>query len=202
MKKILVLLLFILFEGCSLFKINRVSNIPINELKKICLSSEGNGRLQVNQSKHILSYEDQIDLGEKQWIFVMNIPLDGQEEIRVNWAGDRAKASSTLEQKILQLEQGIDPAILELFFAKFADIIHSIASSQEANTLILHKGIEYSATNKQIALTALVNKNYQMVTTFSNPNDKYFANSKITLFSLKNSLEKVELELIVRECFI
>ncbi len=75
-----------------------------NSLEKICLSSIGNGKVTQNQNNYPFSFESLSDPLEKSWALSINIPLHGEEILRLNYKNileDRFVISGNLYAKLM-----------------------------------------------------------------------------------------------------
>ena len=97
----LIIILTIFFESCSNLKTIR---IPINKnIKRICLSGEGKGKLKYLNQLNTFSFESKLNLFQKTWSVVFHIPFGESEIIKLNYAkSDLVSRSAGKENEKLE----------------------------------------------------------------------------------------------------
>jgi len=87
-----ILLITLLFVSCSTVK-NRVIDIPdgqeaaflTNELKNVCFTSAGRGRIELGSEKYLVSYDALLEAEKNKWSLALDIPIHGEELISIEW---------------------------------------------------------------------------------------------------------------------
>jgi hypothetical protein len=54
-------------------------------MNKVCLSSEGKGRLQSKAGKHLFRFEAELDSNAQSWQMALQLPLHGERMMSLTW---------------------------------------------------------------------------------------------------------------------
>lgn len=210
MKKKMILLLL---SSCTLFKSFDVSKNLNLSTKKICLSSEGKGRLGIDDKKYIFQYESVLDLEHANWKLALNLPLQKSEIFELDWSqNNQVKFSSTIDEKILRENNRVNPTSLEFFTQSIGRLIQEIISLNNPQQLDSHGlGAElrpqshfvWEQTKKSLFVRNRIveNKNDNFQASFSN----MVGNQHFGLIKLKYTDDKKQefkMDLILKECFL
>ena len=191
----------ILFISCSLFEVKKVSQNISTEIGRVCLSSEGAGRLMVGGHKLTFKFNSAVEHETQQWFMSMVFPLYGEETFIVEWdKSGLLNFEASFENKILQSKDKVDPEALHLFLEKWAKLIIEIARVQKSeNRELLSSDFNWSASQKLLKAQSTVKDHGEIILEFKNLTAKnYFG--RYDLF-MQSSLDKsIKLELIVRKC--
>ncbi len=121
-----ILILFLL-TSCSLFKTHTVNRELHKSTQNIFLSSEGKGRLFVQNSKYVFSYESALDEEHAHWQLVLNFPLRKPETFKLDWSEEgKVKFKSSIEERLLKENRNINPRSLERFTKGLGELLQEV----------------------------------------------------------------------------
>jgi hypothetical protein len=69
-------LIVTLLSGCALFS---KKHETLKDIKKICLSAEGRGRLEHSKGRHLFEFESLLNRKTNKWSLGLDLPVIGQE---------------------------------------------------------------------------------------------------------------------------
>ncbi len=194
MKFALIMTFFL--TSCSLFKITKVSKDLSVSSQKICLSSSGKGRLKVKGSKYIFSYESGLQDHQNSWKLALDFPLRKTEVFEVDWSDVKnVKYTSTIEDKILRENRGVNPKSIEAFVTNVGSLLKEILI-QKSGKSEEQSQFEWQASGNTLNVTL---KNTKFNATFTNiVSGRYFGLMSLNYVDSTN--EGYSLDLIVRNC--
>lgn len=197
--KILLLLSLFILNSCALFKNSDLSNNVISEIGKVCLDTNGRGRLIIQNNKYVFSFDSILNHEEDKWIMGLNFPLYGEELFEIEWEKEKLiHYSASFEQRILREKKGINPELLSLFLKKWADFINEVIQVQK-NKNYEKNFIWKIQSNELVAETKLKGAGNAKITFLNLINSKYFGRFDIVLQNEK-SKDSLKMEMIVRKC--
>ena len=192
------LLMLALFSSCSLFQTNKLSSKLDKSLDSICLSSRGKGRLQVGQSKYVFSYESALDQEHANWLLALNFPLRPQETFKIDWSENgKTQLETSLEDKILKENKGVDPNSVEKFTQGLGTLIQEIIHIRSQSDDLKERQFTWKKKRNEL-LTINKQKNLKASFRKLGPGG-YFTLMELSYLEPKKSFYK--LELVVRKCF-
>ena len=68
MKKLLLCVVILSIHSCSLFKSTNLKSNLKDDVKNICLSSHGKGRLIIDDHKYVFSFDSGTKILENKWL--------------------------------------------------------------------------------------------------------------------------------------
>lgn len=141
-----------IFSSCSLFKTGHLDKEVSKDIKKVCLSAVGKGRLMVNGQKYVFSYESALRKNENSWVTAFNFPLYGEEFVQLEWRPDSKKFfhQFSFENKILKQQKGVSPEELETFFQIWAKFIYDVIQMKDG----VNKGLSFKWSIEKRSLIA------------------------------------------------
>jgi hypothetical protein len=113
-------------------------------LNQICLTGEGRGRVQFFQEKHLFGQESLYSKKEKEWILALEIPIHGEEVIRLNWENALEKTGPKIEgaffnrlkQVAKKQKRGkLYLQLLNSFFKKYSDFLYFLSLDKSEKEL-------------------------------------------------------------------
>jgi hypothetical protein len=171
------------------------------EVPKICLSSQGKGRLVVSGHKFVFRFSSALDSESEKWYMSLVFPLYGEETFVVDWSeGKLLNFEASFENKILQDKNKVNPEELHAFLEKWARLIVEI-NRLKLNPSQDQKGSEFlwSTSNKSLSATSTVLNKDRIKLEFKNlTSEDYFG--RYDVFMQSEERESIKLELIVRKC--
>lgn len=193
MKYIIILLL----SGCSLFKTYDVSKDFSDSVQKVCLSSEGKGRLVVGNKKYVFAYDSALEEERAQWKLALHFPLRKAEVFELDWSKDgKVEFSSTIDDKLIRENKRVNPKSLDYFTNSIGTLLQEVI---EVRTKKTNKSQNYVWTTSKKSLKAK-KKSGKFNAEFKNMvGDKYFGLMQIHYSDKKN--QKFRMDLVVRDCF-
>ncbi len=189
-------LIFLVLVSCATFKRNIVERDVHKSTQKICLSSEGKGRLTVGNNKYIFSYESALDTEEALWQLALNFPLHKTEMFKLDWSvKGKVKFTSSIEQRILKENQDINPQSLEAFTSGMGRLLDEIIKLR-TNKIKKPKYYKWKTTKKSLLATS---KKRFVDAEFKNlVGNEYFGLMTIKYHDKKD--QSYKMDLIVRKC--
>lgn len=194
---------------------------------KVCLSSEGNGRLSAQKSRNIFSYESLNEVEDKQWSLAVELPLHGEEVLVLNWA-DAANEQVSMEGEfysriLAQLHNSPKlKSLMKVFLLKTGQIINaqSMMQKDEANFVCqqtefdaykeirsgqcTQKGSKFSfdwkLSEKEFEITISIADSYIYSIKFFNSKDTYYGNVDASLIRVKTKAKLFSLKLFLSTC--
>jgi len=192
--KILLILMLIIFNSCSLFKPKLLNRNLSTAAKSVCLSADGRGRLTFLKRKYVFSYESYLDEAQANWLLALSFPLHAQETFKIDWSkNDKIELISSIEDKILRENKNINPAMLHAFTENVGSLIKEIIDLRSKK---VKTKFNWIVTNKELSAKS---KDSRFEANFLNMlNSGYFG-----LMSLKYKVDgnsPYKLDLIVSNC--
>lgn len=194
--KFLALAFVFLFSSCSLFKTHLVDRELHKSTKKICLSSEGKGRLFVQNKKYIFSYESALDEEHANWQLVLNFPLRKPETFTLDWSEEgKVKFTSSIEERLLKENRNVNPKALDRFTNGIGGLLQEVI---ELRSLKRAKAKKFKWSSNKKSLTARgMGKDFNA--TFTNlVSNSHFGLMRVNYQNSKKQAFK--LDLVVRNC--
>lgn len=193
--KIALLMTFFL-TSCSLFKISKVSKDLSVSSQKICLSSEGKGRLNVKGRKYIFSYESGLLDHDHSWKLALKFPLRKAEIFEIDWSNpNKVKFTSTIEDKILRENRGVNPKSIEIFTSQVGHLLKEVLIHQSGRK---EQKVEFDWKADGGSLLAS-KKDSKFKAKFTNiVAEHYFGRMSLSYVDITD--EEYSLDLIVRNC--
>ena len=184
-------------SGCSLFKTYDVSRNLSDSSKKICLSSEGKGRLVVGNRKYIFGYDSGLDEKHANWKLALNFPLQKSEIFELDWSEDgKVIFKSSIDDRLLRENRNINPASLEFFTKSIGQLIQDSLSLKKVGESKAPKFV-WKKTKKNLTATDQ-SKKFKAI--FKNMvGDKYFGLMQISYKDGKKN--QYRMDLVLKECF-
>ncbi len=191
--KLLLTSCLIFLVGCATYTLS--SNIN-KESQKICMNSEGNGRLVVNGRKYVFGYDSLMDREQHKWSLELDFPLHPTEIFEIDWSENKEfKFNSSIDQKILRENKNIDPMELDKFTEVIVHYLQDLVQLQNQN----ENKLNFNWTIKKNTLYA-TNKNQSAQLSFNALDaEGYFKKMVIGYQSKKN--QSYKMEFVVRKCF-
>jgi hypothetical protein len=124
-------LLFLFMTSCLQTCYQKLSNNPLVEAQKICMTADGSGRMNIGDESFQFSYESLLEQRENRFALAMNFPFIGEEFFEMTWQDDEVKLNSELEMKILQNSSQTDAAKLHQFMELWSELLKDIIELQE-----------------------------------------------------------------------
>lgn len=171
---------------------------PENEIAKICLNLDGNGRLGVQGHKYVFSAETMLDEEHNKWIMGMNFSLHGQELIELDLSGDESFFKEKVQERILRENAGVNPERLELFMQRWAELIKEIIHYKKGENRNSNF-FEWSVENKKLIASTKVAEKNVLTAEFYNIENGAFSRMDF-LLDTGESASEIKVELIVRKC--
>lgn len=193
-----LLVLIVLIQSCALFKGKDLSNQLDESLKNVCLSSQGKGRLQVGNSKYVFSYEAALDEEHANWLLALNFPLRPQETFQLDWSqeGD-IKLKTSLEDKIIKENRGVDPRSVEKFVQGLGALIQEIIHTRTNDEALKTRQFNWKKVRNELWT---LNKNHNIKAKFKKlGSEGFFTLMELSYLEPEKSFYK--LDLVVRQCF-
>lgn len=190
------LLPLILLYSCSLFKTHTVDRDLSQSTKRICLSSEGKGRLVVQNRKYIFSYDSILEKKLAHWELALNFPLRKTETFKLDWSkSGKVDFTSTIEEKLLKENKNLDPRSIEEFTSGLGNLLEEIIKLRTAKKL-KSKKFSWSSSKKSLIAKSR-NKSFNAVFTNLGPNGHF----GLMRLSYQNSGDQAyKMDLVVRKC--
>jgi hypothetical protein len=191
--KILALLLL---TSCSIFKTHTVDRDLHKSTKKICLSSEGKGRLYVQKRKYIFSYESGLEEEQANWQLALNFPLRNTETFKLDWSKNgKVSFESSIEQKLLRENKTINPKSLEKFTTGLGHLLEEIINIRNIKKSG-PKRFKWKTSRKSLKASS---KNQRFNAVFTNlVSDSHFGLMSVSYQNSKTQFYKMDL--VVRKC--
>lgn len=190
-------LLFVVFilSSCSVFKARKLSRDVSENAKKICLSGNGKGRLEVQDQKYVFSYESLMEEELARWTLILDFPLHNQEELKLDWSkANKVEFTTSIEEKILKENRHVNPTQLDKYIQNLGSFLKEVidlANSKQVKSA-------YSWEIKQKSFVA-VSKNKAFIAEFKQlTSQNYFG-----LMSLSYQIEdeqSYKMDFVVRNC--
>jgi hypothetical protein len=128
--KINILIMFFL-TGCLQTCYQKLTDDPVVESQKICLNSDGSGRITLADESFRFSYESLLEKKENRFAMALNFAFFGEEFMELRWEDDEVSLNSELEMKILQNSSQTDAAKLHQFMELWSELLKDIIELQE-----------------------------------------------------------------------
>ena len=191
--KIIALLLL---TSCSILETHTVDRNLHKSTQKICLSSEGKGRLFVQKRKYIFSYESGLDEEHANWQLALNFPLRKTETFKLDWSTNNSVVfESSIEQKLLRENKTINPKSLENFTTGLGHLLEEIINIRNLKKSG-PKRFQWKSNQKSLQATS-PNKKFNAV--FTNlVSDSHFGLISVSYQNSKKQFYKMDL--VVRKC--
>lgn len=165
-------------------------------VQKVCLSSEGNGRLTVLNKKYVYSYESVLEADLGRWILAMSFPLRIPETFELDWSeAGKVKFTSSIEERILKENKNINPKSLEDFTNKLGHLFDVIVRLQLKQSVDNSK-FDWSVSDKDLVF---VHSDKKLSATFTNlTSNNSFGLVSVTYSDLMS--QDYKLDLVVSNC--
>jgi hypothetical protein len=198
------LYLFLLLSSCSLFKGQNIQDKNIMDLVSYLRGTgEGNGRLSINRQQYLFGFDALLKQND-DWILAANIPLHGEEVLRLRDL--RKESVGEVEQDGLELriEQDISeylrlqkqsPAMAKTFILEIRRIMRFVLHKKLGLEVTCSKveckigdGIyRVETTSHQFSLKKSLSRDYEIEYSAMNLTDSNFRRSNIFLHSKNKS---------------
>lgn len=184
-------------SSCSLFKTFDVSKNKQISAKKICLSTEGKGRLTVGEKKYVFGHESALNSELANWKLALNFPLRKAEVFELDWSENgNVKFTSTLGDKILRENKRVDPRSIELFTDSIGKLIQNIIDASSDNET-MDKEFIWTFAKKELNIKR---EGTRFSAKFSNMvADSYFGLMQISFQDSKK--QNFRMDLVIKSCF-
>lgn len=195
--KYFIIVSLLVLSSCAIFQKSVLSENLSRDIKKVCLSSEGKGRIVINNQKYLFSYESALREEDKNWIMALNFPIYGEEYVQIDWQNNILQHEASFESKMLKDQKGLSPEKLELFLKSWGQFLHEIIllkSNQEKS-----KNFNWDLGTKELKATSELQNNEVQIIFKNLVDDKYFGRYDITTQS-QNAKSLFKIEVIVRKC--
>lgn len=139
------------FCSCSIFS-PQVRTTA--DLKRVCLSAEGKGRLEHSRGRHLFEFESLLVKKEKKWSLGLDLPVIGQEVLHFSYPDLRSSktiVSGTFATRLkLDIKSAKQRQDLNRFFLMMGELLSIIDSGKirdswkfesEAGRLVLNKDL-------------------------------------------------------------
>lgn len=182
--------------GCAILETHTVDRELHKSTQKICLTSEGKGRLFVQKKKYIFSYESGLEEEAAIWQLALNFPLRKTEIFKLDWSKEGiVEFKSSIEEKLLKENKTINPKSLEKFTNGLGSLLEEIINVRNLrkNT---NKRFVWSSSSKHLKART---KDKKFNATFTN----LVSNSHFGLMSVSYQNSKrqfYKMDLVVRNC--
>ncbi len=190
------LLIFLFFISCAGMNKTKLSGEIGQAVQKVCLSSEGNGRLTVLNKKYVYSYESVLEADLGRWILAMSFPLRNPETFELDWSeAGKVKFTSSIEERILKENKNINPKSLEDFTNKLGHLFDVIVRLQLKQSVDNSK-FDWSVSDKDLVF---VHSDKKLSATFTNlTSNNSFGLVSVTYSDLMS--QDYKLDLVVSNC--
>ncbi|MCV6608904.1 MAG: hypothetical protein OIF32_11895, partial [Campylobacterales bacterium] len=171
LKSTALLVLLFSLNSCSLFNSYKLTRDVAFESKKICLTSEGRGRLHVSGRKYVFSFESFLDQKESKWTLGLDFPLHNQETFEIDWSvAGKIRMKSSIEDKLLRESSEVNPKELALFVRGIGVLLKEVIFLKENKTK-KSKFYQWTINDKELLG---VDKRKRFFASFQKPtNDKF-----------------------------
>jgi hypothetical protein len=195
LRRIFVLILLLYLASCSLFKSQNIQSKKIEDLVSYLQGTgEGKGRLGIGQQKYL----------NNDWILAANIPLHGEEVLRLQNLKTLNGEESDGDGLELRIEQGISsylksqkqsPELAKTFLMELRNIMRLVlhkkldlqAICTESECRIGETIYQVEANSKQLSLKKSLSEDYEIELIAMNLTDSIFQRSSVFLHSKNKS---------------
>lgn len=191
------LLLLFIISSCALFQSPKLSQDLQKDIQKVCLSSEGKGRIIVNSQKYVFSYESALRDEEQNWVMALNFPIYGEEYVEIDWKQEKMKHTVSFENKLLKDQRGLSPEKLELFLKSWGEFLHEIILLKQNKLEKSHYNWELGS--KQLMASKNVGDSKVKISFKNLVEEKHFGRYDIATH-YQDSKNLFKIEVIVRKC--
>lgn len=190
--------LILLLQSCAFFSQKELSPELGVSLDSVCLSSRGKGRLQVGESKYVFSYEAALDQERANWILALNFPLRPQETLTLDWSENgQTKLKTSLDDKILKENQGVNPESVEIFVQGLGRLIQEIIETRTNDKPLKNKKYKWKKIRNELWT---INEDKNLKAKFKKLGaEGFFTLMELSYLEPEKSYYK--LDLVVRRCF-
>jgi hypothetical protein len=219
-KRAFIPFLLLLSSCSSFFKKNLAQPIEVKDyVKKICLSSEGKGRLTSKAGKHLFRYEAALDSDTKSWQMALQLPLHGERMMTLSWddlgitkikgsfytqvMGALSKEKKSKQQKLL-LKRFLR------FLAYIAKLKNEIDSNQnlkieclQGECIALNESFTWYQNDSEKLIKQKINDRFTLVLKGISDVTDYFQKLSFTLENTRESFPSsnpLELNLFLASC--
>lgn len=201
MKKYTFLILaFFTLISCSTRKTIDISQDVFKESKKVCLNSEGRGRIELPQGKYTFSYESAYLEDENKFVMVLSFPIYGEERFEINLDDLKKNSNHSLEHRIVSASEGVSPQMINTFITLWAEYFTELLGLQGRNE-ITSANFKWKIENQIFHGDSTKNPFFHFYSKAFLASKDFF--QRLT-FELKNIHDKTQdrmiIELFVREC--
>jgi hypothetical protein len=204
LSRIYALILLLSLTSCSLFKSQNIQSKKTEDLVSYLQGTgEGKGRLGIGQQKYLFSF-DAILKENSDWILAANIPLHGEEVLRLQNLKTVNGEESDGDGLELRIEQGISsylksqkqsPELAKTFLQELRNIMRLVlhkkldlqAICSESECRIGETIYQVEATSKQLSLKKSLSEDYEIELIAMNLTDSIFQRSSVFLHSKNKS---------------
>lgn len=191
--KIFSLICLLILVSCATFTLSRDVKL---ESRKICMNSEGQGRLIVNNQKYRFGYDSLIEKDNHKWSLELDFPLRPAETFELDWSRNgKMKFNSSIDQKILRENKGINPKELDKFIKSIGHFLKDLVRLQSNKDEKLAYNW-YIEGNKLLAMSP---KKHSRLKFEKVDADGYFEKMSISYKAQKD--QSYKMELILNKCF-
>lgn len=193
MKFLMSLLVFL--SSCA--SVNNLSSDPFIEARKVCLDSEGRGRLTVQSSTYIFKYYSELDQKYGKWSLGLDFPMQEEEVFELDWSENgKMKFTTSIDNKILNENSKIDPKELDRFTKYMGYFLKDLMHLKNGKEKQLK--FKWHTTRKKLTGE---NRNKRAVIDFENVDSAgYFGLMSIEYRGRKS--QNYKMEFVLSKCFL
>lgn len=184
------------------------------EIENLCLSGEGRGRIEYFDRKYVFSYENLLNLENKEWLLGLSLPLHGEELLKINFS-DKIRIKGNFYKRLAlnaQRENKLEYERLKFFMSDLGAFLKIVALAKSGQSpcldgkCFLDKSLKFSLSKSrdEAELMATFKKRAGSQLQFSAKNPSPFY--KKLIFKMlqsvgsKRKMKPFSLTLIQSEC--
>jgi hypothetical protein len=130
-------------SSCALFSRGQNSLV---DLKKVCLSAEGRGRLEHSKGRHLFEFESLLEKSSHKWSLGLDLPVIGQEVLFFNYpelGQSETKVSGTFATRLkMDIKSRSKKKELSQFFLMMGELLSIIHTGKLRNHWIWNQEAE------------------------------------------------------------
>jgi hypothetical protein len=189
-------LLFLFMTSCLQTCYQKLSNNPLVEAQKICMTADGSGRMNIGDESFQFSYESLLEQRENRFALAMNFPFIGEEFFEMTWQDDDIKLNSELETRILQQSSKVEAESLHTFITLWSEFLKDIIELKQNKKKALF--FDWKIKNNELVAKSS-NDQRSVEGKFFYARDNVFTRMEFT-HKDKKSEKTSSFELIVSKC--
>lgn len=186
------ILMIVLLTSCSLFKTTKLDKDPNKVIKKVCLSSSGEGQIETGNLRYPFNFETGMD-GEL-WIASVSFPLQDEAVLEVDVKKNRYRPE--FEDQLLMSTKGVNPKLLRAILKSWSQTIRSIYLNKTTGKKI----DKFIVTNNSLQKKVKYRSGLTFKNTFKTLVDDTYFKYQFVEIADKKSQFSLKVTLYVREC--